>query len=161
MSTLQDVELKTITGERQHLTDYAGKTLLIVNVASKCGFTPQYQGLEDLYRTYKDRGLVVMGFPCDQFGHQEPGSDAEIQSFCTRTYGVSFPMFSKIEVNGPGAHPLYRHLIEADPGPNANQVIEWNFAKFLVDSHGQVVRRYAPKDRPEKLAGDIEPLLMA
>jgi glutathione peroxidase len=160
MSTLPDIELKTITGERQRLADYAGKTLLVVNVASKCGFTPQYQGLEDLYRTYKDRGLVVMGFPCDQFGHQEPGSDAEIQSFCKLTYGVSFPMFSKTEVNGPRAHPLYRHLVAAAPD-HVNEAIEWNFTKFLVDPQGRVVARFAPKDRPEKLAGDIEPFLSA
>jgi len=156
MSTLQDIEVQTITGQRRRLADYAGKALLVVNVASKCGFTPQYAGLEALYRRYKDRGLVVLGFPCDQFGHQEPGDEAEIQSFCSLNYGVSFPMFAKIEVNGAGAHPLYRYLKQAAPGLLGTEGIKWNFTKFLVDPQGRVVARYAPTDKPESLARDIE-----
>jgi len=156
MSTLQDTELLTITGQRQSLADYAGKTLLIVNVASECGFTPQYSGLEALYRQYKDRGFVVLGFPCDQFGHQEPGDEAEIQSFCSRNYGVSFPMFAKVEVNGPDAHPLFQQLKQAAPGLLGTEGIKWNFTKFLVDPQGQVVARYASTDKPEALAKDIE-----
>jgi len=161
MSTLQDTELLTITGQRQRLADYAGKTLLIVNVASKCGFTPQYAGLEALYRQYKDRGFVVLGFPCDQFGHQEPGAEAEIQSFCSLNYGVSFPMFAKIEVNGPGAHPLYQQLKQAAPGLLGTEGIKWNFTKFLVDPRGRVVARYASNDEPRSLAKDIEARLPA
>jgi glutathione peroxidase len=156
MSALQEIEVQTIAGQRQRLADFSGKTLLIVNVASKCGFTPQYKGLEALYRQYKDRGLVVLGFPCDQFGHQEPGDEAEIQSFCSLNYGVSFPMFAKIEVNGAGAHPLYQHLKQAAPGLLGTEGIKWNFTKFLVDPQGQVVARYAPTDRPESLAKEIE-----
>jgi len=156
MSTLQEIEVQTITGQRQRLADYAGRTLLIVNVASQCGFTPQYKGLEALYRQYKERGFAVLGFPCDQFGHQEPGDEAEIQSFCSLNYGVSFPMFAKIEVNGARAHPLYQHLKQAAPGLLGTEGIKWNFTKFLVDPQGRVVARYAPNDKPESLARDIE-----
>ena len=161
MDGLHQIEVKTITGESRPLADFAGKALLIVNVASKCGFTPQYQGLEALHRQYKDRGFAVLGFPCDQFGHQEPGSEAEIQSFCSATYDVSFPMFSKIEVNGSGAHPLYVHLEKAAPGILGTEAVKWNFTKFLVDPQGKVLARYAPKDKPEDLARFIEAALPA
>jgi glutathione peroxidase len=159
MSSLHDIEVKTIDGEPKPLAAYAGKALLIVNVASKCGFTPQYQGLEALYRQYKDRGFAVLGFPCDQFGHQEPGNEADIRNFCSLTYEVSFPLFSKIEVNGPGAHPLYQHLKKAMPGLLGTEGIKWNFTKFLVDPQGKVVARYAPTDKPAGLAKSIEALL--
>jgi len=157
--SLQDVEVQTLSGERQHLSDYAGRALLIVNVASKCGFTPQYTGLEALYRQYKDRGFAVLGFPCDQFGHQEPGDAAEIQSFCSLSYDVSFPMFAKVEVNGAGVHPLYQQLKKAAPGLLGTEAIKWNFTKFLVDPQGRVLKRYAPTDKPESLAQDIEAVL--
>jgi glutathione peroxidase len=157
--SLQDVEVQTLSGERQHLSDYAGRALLIVNVASKCGFTPQYTGLEALHRQYKDRGFAVLGFPCDQFGHQEPGDAAEIQSFCSLSYEVSFPMFAKLEVNGAGAHPLYQQLKKAAPGLLGTEAIKWNFTKFLVDPQGRVLKRYAPTDKPESLAQDIEAVL--
>ena len=133
--------------------------MLIVNVASKCGFTPQYKGLEALYRQYKDRGLEVLGFPCDQFGHQEPGSEEEIASFCSMNYDVSFPMFAKIEVNGSGAHPLYRKLKSDAPGLLGSEGIKWNFTKFLVDRDGKVVKRYGSVDKPESIAADVEKLL--
>jgi glutathione peroxidase len=161
MSSLHDIEVKTLSGDLRPLADYAGKALLIVNVASKCGFTPQYQGLEALYRQYKDRGFAVLGFPCDQFGHQEPGTEEEIRNFCSLTYEVSFPMFSKIEVNGPGAHPLYTHLKKAMPGILGTEGIKWNFTKFLVDPQGRVVARYAPADKPQGLAKAIEAVLPA
>jgi glutathione peroxidase len=161
MSSLHDIEVKTLSGEPRRLTDYAGKALLIVNVASKCGFTPQYQGLEALYRQYKDRGFAVLGFPCDQFGHQEPGTEEQISKFCSLTYEVSFPMFSKIEVNGPGAHPLYQYLKKAMPGILGTEGIKWNFTKFLVDPQGKVVARYAPADKPQGLAKSIEAVLPA
>jgi glutathione peroxidase len=133
--------------------------MLIVNVASQCGFTPQYEGLEALYRTYRARGFVVLGFPCDQFGHQEPGDEAAIKSFCDSQYDVTFPLFAKIEVNGAGAHPLYQALKSAARGLLGTQTIKWNFTKFLVDKAGNVVRRYAPTDKPAGLAKDIEPIL--
>lgn len=157
--SLPDIEVQTLSGERQSLADYAGKTLLIVNVASKCGFTPQYKGLETLYRQYQDRGFAVLGFPCDQFGHQEPGDAAEIQRFCSLGYEVSFPMFAKVEVNGARAHPLYQHLKKAAPGLLGTEGIKWNFTKFLVDPQGRVLKRYAPTDKPESLAQDIEAVL--
>tara|TARA_B100002019_G_C21061199_1_gene494190 strand:+ start:287 stop:763 length:477 start_codon:yes stop_codon:yes gene_type:complete len=150
---------KTIDGQEQSLGDYAGKTLLIVNTASKCGFTPQYEGLEALYQEYKDRDFAVLGFPCDQFGHQEPGDENEIKNFCSLTYDVSFPMFAKIEVNGPNAHPLYQSLKTARPGVMGSKGIKWNFTKFLVDPKGEVVKRYAPTDKPASLRKDIEALL--
>jgi glutathione peroxidase len=150
-SPLYDIDAKTIDGESRSLTTYRGKTLLIVNVASGCGFTPQYTGLEALYRKYKDQGLVVLGFPCNQFGHQEPGSDAEIQQFCTTSYDVTFPLFAKVDVNGPGTHPLYEKLKSARRGVLGTEAIKWNFTKFLVNARGEVVARYAPTDTPEKI----------
>lgn len=159
MMSLRDIEVKTITGEPKAMAAYAGKALLIVNVASKCGFTPQYQGLESLYRQFKDRGFAVLGFPCDQFGHQEPGNEEEIRNFCSSVYEVSFPMFSKIEVNGPGAHPLYQSLKKAVPGIFGTRRIKWNFTKFLVDPQGKVVVRFAPTGKPERLAKYIEAVL--
>jgi glutathione peroxidase len=159
VNPLYDIEVKTIDGETTKLDAFAGKAMLVVNVASQCGFTPQYSGLEALYRQYRGRGLVVLGFPCDQFGHQEPGDEAEIRNFCTQTYDVTFPLFAKVEVNGEGAHPLYRLLKSAAKGLFGTRSIKWNFTKFLVDRAGNVVGRYAPTEKPEKLAKDIEPLL--
>jgi glutathione peroxidase len=159
MNPIYDIDLKTIDGASEKLGRFEGKTMLIVNVASQCGFTPQYEGLEALYRTYRARGFVVLGFPCDQFGHQEPGDEAAIKSFCDRQYDVTFPLFAKIEVNGAGAHPLYQALKSAARGLLGTQTIKWNFTKFLVDKAGNVVRRYAPTDKPAGLAKDIEPLL--
>lgn len=159
MTTIHDLDANSLDGKPVHLRDYAGKTLLIVNTASQCGFTPQYQGLEDLYRRYRDRGLVVLGFPCNQFGEQEPGSAAEIGAFCQKNYGVSFPMFEKIEVNGNGAHTLYRWLKDAAPGLLSSKRIKWNFTKFLLDRNGVVKARYAPTTKPEQLASAIEALL--
>jgi glutathione peroxidase len=159
VNPLYDIEVKTIDGETTKLDAFAGKAMLVVNVASQCGFTPQYSGLEALYRQYRERGLVVLGFPCDQFGRQEPGDEAEIRNFCTQTYDVTFPLFAKIEVNGEGAHPLYRLLKSAAKGLFGTRSIKWNFTKFLVDRAGNVVGRYAPTEKPEKLARDIEPLL--
>lgn len=154
-----DFEAKTIEGKDQKLADYKGKTLLVVNVASKCGFTPQYKGLEELYRQYKDKGLVVLGFPCDQFGHQEPGDEAEIKSFCSLNYDVSFPMFAKIKVNGDEAHPLYKYLKSQEKGFLGTEFIKWNFTKFLVDEKGEVVKRYAPTDTPKAIAKDLAAML--
>lgn len=159
MSTIHDLEVKTIDGKTQKLSAWAGKALLVVNVASKCGFTPQYTGLEALWRKYRDRGLVVLGFPCDQFGHQEPGNEEEIRSFCSLKYDVTFPMFAKVEVNGENAHPLFRHLKKAAPGLLGTEAVKWNFTKFLVGRDGRVVDRYAPTAAPESLAGDIEKAL--
>jgi glutathione peroxidase len=159
MNPLQDIEVKTIDGATQRLSDYAGKALLVVNVASKCGFTPQYEGLEALYRQYKDKGFAVLGFPCDQFGHQEPGNEEEIRNFCSLTYEVSFPMFAKIDVNGPGTHPLYQLMKKAAPGVLGTQRIKWNFTKFLIAPSGKVVARYAPTDKPQGLAKSIEAVL--
>jgi glutathione peroxidase len=153
------IPLKTIDGKPETLGAFDGKALLIVNVASKCGFTPQYEGLEALHRRFRERGFAVLGFPCDQFGHQEPGDEAEIQDFCKATYRVSFPMFAKTEVNGPTAHPLYKALKKEAPGLLGTEAIKWNFTKFLVDREHRVVRRYAPTDKPEALAADIEAVL--
>ena len=157
--TLYDIPVTTIDGTTTTLDDYRGQVLLIVNVASKCGFTPQYAGLEALYRRYHDQGFSVLGFPCDQFAHQEPGDEAEIRSFCSLTYDVTFPLFAKIEVNGNATHPLYALLKKARPGLLGSEAIKWNFTKFLVDRQGNVVKRYAPADTPESIAGDILPLL--
>jgi glutathione peroxidase len=157
--SVYDISAKTIDGQDKKLADYKGKVMLVVNTASKCGFTPQYKGLEELYRQYKDKGLVVLGFPCDQFGHQEPGNEDEIKNFCSLNYDVSFPMFAKVEVNGDKAHPLYKHLKEEKPGVLGSEGIKWNFTKFLVDKSGKVVKRYAPTDKPESLAKDVEKLL--
>lgn len=159
MTTVHDFTCKTGSGGEQSLADYRGKVLLIVNTASKCGFTPQFAGLEKLYQQYRDRGLEVLGFPCNQFGKQDPGSNAEIQEFCQLNYGVSFPLFGKIAVNGGDADPLFRHLKKAAPGTLGLEGIKWNFTKFLVDRNGAVVKRYAPTTKPEDIAADIEALL--
>ena len=159
MANIFDLSAKTIDGKEQSLAAYRGKTLLVVNVASKCGFTPQYAGLEALYRKLAPKGLVVLGFPCDQFGHQEPGDEAEIKNFCALNYAVSFPMFAKVEVNGPRTHPLYRELKKAATGVLGTEAIKWNFTKFLIDRDGHVVKRYAPTDRPQGLEKDVAALL--
>ncbi|MTJ81920.1 MAG: glutathione peroxidase [Telmatospirillum sp.] len=159
MGGLDDIEIRTIDGDWITFGHWAGAVRLVVNVASKCGFTPQYRGLEALYRTFHDQGFVILGFPCDQFGHQEPGTDAEIRTFCQTTYDVSFPMFSKIDVNGPDTHPLYRRLKEAAPGLLGTGAIKWNFTKFLIDRDGTVLRRFAPTDSPEAIAPEIEALM--
>ena len=159
MSLPPDIPLETIDGEAATLGDFAGQALLIVNVASQCGFTPQYAGLEALHRRFRARRFAVLGFPCDQFGHQEPGDEAEIRNFCSLNYDVTFPMFAKIEVNGANVHPLFKALKQEAPGLLGTQAIKWNFTKFLIDRNRRVVRRYAPSDKPEKLAGDIEAAL--
>ena len=159
--SLGEFDAQTITGERVKLSQYEGQVMLIVNTASACGFTPQFGGLERLWQTYRERGLVVLGFPSNQFGAQDPGSDAEIASFCQVNYGVSFPMMAKIEVNGSGAHPLYQWLTKEAPGLLGTKGIKWNFTKFLVGRDGRVIKRYAPQDAPEKLAADIEAALAA
>ena len=152
-------QVRNIKGENVSLEQYRGKTLLIVNVASKCGFTPQYKGLEELYQKYSDRGLVILGFPCNQFGGQEPGTDAEISSFCELNFGVTFPMFGKIDVNGAGTAPVYKYLKSEAPGLLGTVVIKWNFTKFLVDKSGKVIKRYAPTDTPEAVGKDLEVVL--
>lgn len=159
MTDIYDFTAETIDGDQQKFTAYKGKTLLVVNVASKCGFTVQYTGLEAMYEKLKDKGLVVLGFPCDQFGHQEPGDAAEIKNFCSLTYAVKFPLFAKIEVNGANAHPLYKYLKQAAKGVLGSESIKWNFTKFLIDKNGRVVTRYAPTDTPEKIEKDIVALL--
>ena len=159
MTTVTDFSAVLANGEPQNLSDYRGKVLLIVNTASRCGFTPQYTGLESLHQTYGERGFSVLAFPCNQFGGQEPGSEEEIQSFCDLNYQTSFPLFSKIEVNGAASHPLYAHLKEKAPGVLGSKRIKWNFTKFLVDQRGDVVQRYAPSIKPEAIASDIEALL--
>lgn len=152
---------KTLNGQDKSLADYEGKVLLIVNTASECGLTPQFAGLEELNQQFKDQGLEILGFPCNQFGLQEPGEAHEIAAFCQRNYGVSFQMFDKIEVNGDGAHPLYKYLKATEPGLLGNEAIKWNFAKFLVDQDGQVVARISPNVEPKDLAEQIENLLGA
>lgn len=156
MTSIYDFSAKTLDGVDQPLETYRGKTLLIVNVASKCGFTPQYEGLEALYRRFKQQGLIVLGFPCDQFGHQEPGDATEIRNFCTLNYDVTFPLFAKIEVNGANAHPLYRYLKSEAKGVLGSATIKWNFTKFLVDRNGKVEKRYAPNDTPQSIGDEIE-----
>lgn len=148
-----------LNGQEQSLADYEGKVMLVVNTASKCGFTPQYEGLEKVYQQYKDKGLVVLGFPCNQFGAQEPGGKEEIQEFCQLNYGVSFPMFDKIDVNGHNTHPLYEYLKKQATGVLGSESIKWNFTKFLVNRDGKVVDRFAPTTKPEDMARDIEALL--
>jgi len=155
MTTAFDFSATTLEGDEQALKTYKGKAMLIVNVASKCGFTPQYTGLEALYRKFKDDGLVVLGFPCDQFGHQEPGDAEEIRNFCSLEYDVTFPLFAKIEVNGEKAHPLYRWLKSEKAGFLGSEGIKWNFTKFLVGRDGKVLKRYAPTDSPEKIEKDL------
>ncbi|WP_263141064.1 glutathione peroxidase [Pseudomonas sp. RIT-PI-AD] len=157
--SLLDIPCTTLKGERKTLADFAGKAVLVVNTASKCGFTPQYQGLEALWQRYKDRGLVVLGFPCNQFGKQEPGDEGAISQFCELNYGVSFPLFKKVEVNGADAHPLFVQLKRRAPGVLGSQGIKWNFTKFLIGRDGQQVERFAPTTKPEALAGAIEALL--
>lgn len=157
--SVYDFQAETLDGKPASLADWRGQALLIVNTASKCGFTPQYSALEELYRANKQRGFAVLGFPCNQFGAQEPGSSEEIANFCERNYGVSFPIFSKIDVNGPTTHPLYRLLKQSRPGLLGIQRIKWNFTKFLVDRRGNVVGRFAPATRPKDLAARIETLL--
>ena len=158
-ASVYDYSATALDGRPVALKDYAGQVLLVVNVASKCGFTPQYTGLEALYRRLAPRGLAVLGFPCDQFGHQEPGDAAEIRNFCSLSYEVTFPLFAKIEVNGAGAHPLYRYLKHAAPGILGSERIKWNFTKFLVDRAGRVRARYAPLAKPEALEKDVAALL--
>ena len=157
--SLLSIPCTTIKGEQKTLADFGGKALLVVNTASKCGFTPQYQGLEALWEKYRERGLVVLGFPCNQFGKQEPGDEGEISQFCELNYGVSFPLFRKIEVNGAGVHPLFVSLKKRAPGLLGSQGIKWNFTKFLIGRDGQVVKRYAPTTKPEELSSAIEALL--
>ncbi|HET8730056.1 MAG TPA: glutathione peroxidase [Moraxellaceae bacterium] len=159
MTSVYDYSAKTITGQDKPIADFKGQVLLVVNTASKCGFTPQFQGLEQLYEKYKDKGLAVLGFPCNQFLNQDPASDAEISEFCELNYGVTFPMFAKIDVNGDDAHPLFRHLTTAAPGLLGSKAVKWNFTKFLVDRSGKVISRYAPATKPEDIAADIEKLL--
>ena len=155
MTTIYDFSAQRLDGTEERLASYKDKVVLIVNTASKCGFTPQYAGLEELQKTYAPRGFAVLGFPCNQFGHQEPGDAAAIGGFCEMNYGVSFPMFAKIEVNGDGAHPLYRYLKAEKPGLLGLGAIKWNFTKFLVDRAGRVVERYAPTTSPQAMKADI------
>jgi glutathione peroxidase len=157
--SIYDIEYTTIDGRRQTLEPFRGKVLLVVNVASECGFTPQYKGLEALYRKHKDRGFALLGFPCNQFGRQEPGDEGEIRRFCTEKYDITFPLSAKIEVNGPGAHPLFRHLKSERPGLLGSEAIKWNFTKFLVGRDGAVQKRYAPNDAPARIEADIVSLL--
>ena len=161
MSTVYDFEAQTINGESVKLDQYRGQVLLIVNTASKCGFTPQFEGLEKLWQSHGPKGLAVLGFPCNQFGGQDPGANDEIASFCQLNYGVSFPMMAKVDVNGAQASPLYRWLCAEAPGLLGSKAIKWNFTKFLVGKDGQVIRRYAPQDTPAKLADDVEAALQA
>ncbi|MGP1385585.1 MAG: glutathione peroxidase [Thainema sp.] len=158
-ASIYDTSATRIDGTSVPLSTYKDKVLLIVNTASQCGFTPQYKGLQALYEQYAEQGLVILGFPCNQFGKQEPGNADQIQSFCETNFGVTFPLFQKIEVNGNNAHPLYQYLTKAAPGIFGTQGIKWNFTKFLVDRSGKVVKRYPPTAKPEEIAKDIQPLL--
>jgi glutathione peroxidase len=159
MSTVYDFSAKTIDGRQQSLQDFKGKVLLVVNVASECGFTPQYAGLEALYREHRGQGFAVLGFPCNQFGAQEPGDEAQIKQFCDTRFQVSFPMFAKVDVNGPETHPLYAFLKSAEPGVLGTEAIKWNFTKFLVGRDGRVVKRYAPATKPEAIETDVRAAL--
>ncbi|MDE2419982.1 MAG: glutathione peroxidase [Gammaproteobacteria bacterium] len=161
MTSIYDFSAEKLEGGEQSLADYRGKVLLIVNTASKCGFTPQFEGLEKVFEEYKDKGLVVLGFPCNQFASQDPGSNNEIGEFCQRNYGVSFPMFAKIDVNGSDAHPLYKFLTKEAKGILGSEAVKWNFTKFLVGKDGNVIDRYAPTTKPESMVGDIEKALNA
>lgn len=156
---IYSLEVKTIDGKKTTLEEYRGKALLIVNVASKCGFTPQYKGLEELYKKYREKGFAVLGFPCNQFGAQEPGDEAEIKNFCSLTYDVDFPMFAKVDVNGENAAPIFQHLKKEKKGILWSEGIKWNFTKFLVGRDGVVLKRFAPTDKPESLAADVEAAL--
>jgi len=158
-TSMHEFSVQTPQAEQQKLSDFKGKVALVVNVASKCGFTPQYKELEELYTKFKDKGFVVLAFPCNQFGGQEPGSNQEIQTFCKTTYGVEFPVFAKIEVNGKNADPLYKWLKASAPGIAGTEAIKWNFTKFLVDKNGKVLSRYAPQTSPKNLVKDIEKAL--
>jgi glutathione peroxidase len=159
--TIYDIQVHTIDGTPTTLAGFRNQVLLIVNVASKCGFTPQYRGLEQLYRQYQSQGFAVLAFPCNQFGYQEPGDADEIKNFCSLNYDISFPLFAKVEVNGRHAHPLFEHLKSTQPGVLGTEAIKWNFTKFLVDRQGQVIKRYAPTETPESLSQEIEHLLQA
>ena len=159
MTTVYDFKARSLDGKDIDLKQYQGKVLLIVNTASECGFTPQYKGLEAVYEQFRDKGVEVLGFPCNQFGKQEPGSNEEIGAFCERNYGVSFPLFDKIDVNGDNAHPLFKHLKSEAPGLMGTEAIKWNFTKFLVRKDGRVYKRYAPQTEPKELMKDIEKLL--
>ena len=159
MSSIYDFEALSIQGKPAHLSTQRGKVLLIVNTASECGFTPQFAGLEALWKEYADQGLVVVGFPSNQFGGQDPGANDQIESFCQLNYGVSFPMMAKVDVNGPKAHPLWQWLTAEAPGLLGSQAVKWNFTKFLVGKDGKVIRRYAPTDKPQSLRKDIEAAL--
>ncbi len=159
MNPLSPIAVVTIDGEPRQFGDFANKLTLVVNVASKCGFTPQYAGLEALHRKFHERGLSVLGFPCNQFGGQEPGNQDEIKSFCSLSYDVTFPMFEKVDVNGANTHPLYKALKKGAPGLLGTESVKWNFTKFLVDANGNVVKRYAPTDTPEAIGADIERML--
>jgi glutathione peroxidase len=161
MATVYEFSARTIDGKSRKLGDYKGKVLLVVNTASQCGFTPQYKGLEAIYQKFKDRGFAVLGFPSNQFGQQEPGSDTEIAEFCEMNFGVSFPLFSKVDVNGADAHPLFKFLTSTKPGLLGSEGIKWNFTKFLIGKDGAVIDRYAPNTKPEDLAKDIEKALAA
>ncbi len=161
MSTIYDITCRSIQGDEGTLANKKGKVLLIVNTASKCGFTPQFKGLEDLYQKYHAQGLEILGFPCNQFGSQDPGENEEILTFCQTNYGVTFPMFAKVDVNGPDAHPLFKHLKAAAPGVLGSEAIKWNFTKFLVDQTGAVKERYAPTTKPSDLEPAITALLNA
>jgi len=157
--SIYDFRVNTIDGNEQSMDEYHDQVVLIVNVASKCGFTPQYTGLEALHRKLHPQGFSVLGFPCDQFGQQEPGSESEIKSFCSLSYDVTFPLFSKIQVNGPQAHPLYTYLKQQQPGILGSEAIKWNFTKFLIDRHGEVRKRFGSIDKPESIEGEIVALL--
>ena len=158
-SSIHEFSAKRISGKEESLAAYRGKTLLIVNVASKCGFTPQYEGLQKLYEAYKDKGVEVLAFPCNQFGAQEPGDEKEIASFCSLNYGVTFPMFAKVDVNGENAHPLYKFIKKEKKGLAGSEAIKWNFTKFLIDGDGKVVARFGPQDTPELIGRKIEKML--
>lgn len=158
MASLYDFNAITIDGKDRSLADFKGKAILVVNTASQCGLTPQYTGLQELYASHHDKGLEILGFPCDQFGHQEPGDEAEIATFCTKNYGVTFPMFSKIDVNGPNEHPVFAFLKKQTSSPLGSK-IKWNFTKFLVDADGKPIKRFAPTTKPSKLTADVEKLL--
>ncbi|NQX64575.1 glutathione peroxidase [Paenibacillus alba] len=157
--SIYDIEVETITGETKSLSAYKGKVLVVVNTASACGLTPQYKGLQSLYEQYEDKGLVILGFPCNQFAGQEPGTNEEIQSFCELNYQVTFPMFAKVDVKGENAHPLFTYLLNHAPEPSRTGDIEWNFVKFLVDANGQVIKQYSARTEPAEISADIEALL--
>ena len=159
MTTIYDFQAEMLEGKQKNFSEYQGKVLLIVNTASQCGLTPQFEGLEQLYQDYQSKGLIILGFPCNQFAHQDPLTNEEIGGFCQRNYGVSFPMFAKVDVNGSTAHPLYQYLIAEAKGILGSQKIKWNFTKFLINQEGKVIKRYAPLIKPEKIAKDIQKLL--